>query len=74
MLMFFDFLCWQNVLLKTLVIQLIPSLTAAVSHHSHHRQLEVSRLGMAQPVTMVYKLDQKQHTPATVGLGYKGTR
>ena len=29
---------------------------------------------MAQLVTMVYKLDQKQYTPATVGLDYKVSR
>ena len=46
----------------------------ALSHNSHHHQLEVSRLGMAQLVTMVYKLDQKQYTPATVGLDYKVLR
>ena len=46
----------------------------AVSHNSHHHQLEVSRLGMVQPVTTVYKLDQKQYTPANVGLDYKVLR
>ena len=46
----------------------------AVIHNSHHHQLEVSRFGMAQLVTMVYRLDQKQYTPATVGLDYKVLR
>ena len=60
--------------LKTLALQLIPCSTIAVSHNSHHHQLEVSRLRMAEPVTMVYKMNQKQYTPATVGSDYKVLR
>ena len=60
--------------LKTLAIQLIPCSMIAVGHNSHHHQLEVSRLGMAQLVTMVCKLDQKQYTPVTVVLDYKVLR
>jgi len=58
------------VFLKSLAIQLIPLLTAGALHHL----LAVSRLGMVQAVTVVWKLDLRQPTPAAVDLACKTMR